>query len=228
LDERAAQELLPFLVAHNFALKHPHEEADRLTAHLAAGDSETGHDLGARLGEDLFTGQSEREILRAPQSRRGGGRLQRPHRGEVVGGVDDDRRDPAGEPAAQPVDGQVATVGTRHTVGPCREPDRGEPGEEPSLPVDRCDCLVEFANIQDVPVAQRVEVTDEVRGGPDVVGPDVWEPVSELIAPADIDQWEAIVKQPPDLIDRGVAADEDGPVSELKPAQRGFPTDMAL
>jgi hypothetical protein len=75
-----------------------------------------------------------------------------------------------------------------------------------------------------VPVAQRVEVTDQVGGGPDVVGPDVWEPVSELITPADVDQWEAIVEQPPDLADRGVAADEDGSVGELEPAQRTLPT----
>jgi hypothetical protein len=93
LDERAAQELVPFLIGHSIALEHAHEEADRLTAHLAARDSETGWDLGVRLGEDLFTGQGEREVLGAPQSRRGGGRLQRSHRGQVVGGVNDDRRD---------------------------------------------------------------------------------------------------------------------------------------
>ena len=111
-----------------------------------------------------------------------------------------------------------------HIVGPCREPDRGEPGEEPSLPVDRRDRLVELADIQDAPVAQRVKVPDEVSGGPDVVSPDVWEPVSELITPADVDQWEAIVEQPPDLADWGVAADQDGPVGELEPAQRTLPT----
>jgi hypothetical protein len=69
-----------------------------------------------------------------------------------------------------------------------------------------------------------MQVAHQVGGGPHVVRPHVGKPVTELLPAADVDQRETVLEESPHLIDAGVAADEDGPVGELEPAQRTLPT----
>jgi hypothetical protein len=99
--------------------------------------------------------------------------LERLYCGEGVGALDDDRRDPTGEPIEEPVPGQVAAVGPHHTVRTRREPGSGQPRPDTSLAVAGRDRLVGLTDVQDAPVAEPVETADEVCGGSYVVGADV-------------------------------------------------------
>jgi hypothetical protein len=68
-----------------------------------------------------------------------------------------------------------------------------------------------------------MQVAHQVGGGPHIVGTHIGKPVTELLPPTDVDQREAILEESVDLTDAGVAADENGAVGELEPAERALP-----